>query len=130
LQATKYVASLTSLADAIYRPQQCAQIRAYVKQGGFAYYGDSTLGLIEHMLRNRVTPAQGSTAQLALAEVARPISRVLEQEIAIRYERIDSLAAGEGHRPYAAEYRALPGPISPAPNMGISQSGLPANVPF
>jgi hypothetical protein len=130
LQAKTYLRSLGSLADALYRPQQCAQIRQYVQQGGYAYYGDNLLGLIEHMLRNRVAPVQGSTAQLALAEVARPISRVLEQEIAIHFERIDSLAAGEGHRPYAAEYRRHDGPASAAPNMEISQSTPPGGVQF
>jgi hypothetical protein len=80
------------------------------------------LGLIQHMLKNRVTPAHGSSAQLALAEVARPINRVLEQEIALRVERIDSLAAGEGHRPYTAEYRHLDDSFNATPPLGISQS--------
>ena len=105
LRAQEYLVALGSLADALYRPQQSARIEQYVRQGGYSYHGGSMLELIQHMLRNRVTPAQGSTAQVALAEVARPISRVLEQEIALHYERIDSQAAGEGHRPYAAEYR-------------------------
>jgi hypothetical protein len=102
LRATK---SLGSLADALYRPRQAAQIQQYIEQGGYSYYGGNMLGLVQHMLRHRVTPAHGSTAQIALAEVARPITRVLEQEIALHYERIDSLAANEGHRPYAAEFR-------------------------
>jgi hypothetical protein len=103
--ARRYLVSLGSLADALYRPRQAAQIQQYIEQGGYSYYGGNMLGLVQHMLRHRVTPAHGSTAQIALAEVARPITRVLEQEIALHYERIDSLAANEGHRPYAAEFR-------------------------
>ena len=115
LQADRYLRSLGSLADALYRPQQYAQIQQYVAHGGNYFYGGNLLGLIQHMLRNSVTPAQGSTAQVALAEVARPISRVLEQEIALHYERIDSLAGNEGHRPYAAEYRRHEAPSQAAP---------------
>jgi hypothetical protein len=122
LEAAKYLKSLGALADALYRPQQWAQIRRYVERRGYGYDGRSTLGLITHMLEHRVTPAQGSTAQLALAEVARPISRVLEQEIALHYERIDSLATGEGHRPYAAEYQGHDGPAGAMPNLGLSSS--------
>jgi hypothetical protein len=125
VQAEKYLASLGSLADALYRPQQLAQIRQYVEEGGYSYYGGSMLGLIQHMLRHRVTPVHGSTAQIALAEVARPINRVLEQEIAWRYERIDSLAANEGHRPYAAEYRRHEEPVHAAPERNVTQS-IPA----
>jgi hypothetical protein len=121
LQARRYLTSLGSLADALYSPQHATQIQQYVEQGGYSYYGGSMLGLIQHMLRNRVTPAQGSTAQIALAEVARPISRVLEQEIALHYERIDSLAAGEGNRPYAAEHRGEDAPVSSTPGVDVSQ---------
>jgi hypothetical protein len=103
--ANKYVDSLASLADSLYRPQLSAQVEQYIRQGGYAYYGRTMLGMVQHMVRNRVTPAQGSTAQIALAEVARPICAVLEQEISIHLERTDSLAAAEGHRPYASEYR-------------------------
>jgi hypothetical protein len=78
------------------------------------------------MLRHRVTPAHGSTAQIALAEVARPITRVLEQEIALHYERIDSLAANEGHRPYAAEFRRFEEPVHAPPDMNVTQS-MPTN---
>jgi len=120
LHAEKYLRSLGALADALYRPQQFAQIRQYVEQGGYAYDGNSMIGLCTHMLQHRITPAQGSTAQIALAELARPIGRVLEQEIALRYERIDSLAAGEGHRPYASEYQRHDDPASAMSNMGIS----------
>jgi hypothetical protein len=119
-EAETYLKSLGVLAAALYRPHQFDQIRRYVEGGGYAYHGNSMLGLVTHMLQHRVTPAQGSAAQMALAEVARPISRVLEQEIALRYERIDSLAANEGHRPYAAEYRRHDDPTSAMPNMGIS----------
>jgi hypothetical protein len=103
--ADRYVRSLESLASALQRPTQAAEIRQYVRQNGYAYYGSNLLGLIQHLRNNRLTPVTGSTAQLALAEVARPLSRVLEQEIAYRVERIDSLAVGEGHRPYAGEFR-------------------------
>jgi hypothetical protein len=121
-EVRKYLRSLATLSDALYRPQQRAQIQLYFEHGGYAFNGDSVLGLITHMLQHRVTPAQGSTAQLALAELARPISRVLEQEIGIHYERIDSLAAGEGHRPYAAEYRRNDDLTSSESNRGISRS--------
>jgi hypothetical protein len=127
-EAKKYVVSLGSLANALYRPQQYAQIQQFVRQGGYGFEGDSTLALFQHMLRNRVTPVQGSTSQLALSEVARPISRVLEQEIALRYERIDSLAASEGHRPYAAEYRGNDVPIHANPRAEISQRIVPGNA--
>jgi hypothetical protein len=130
LQAKNYLASLRSLADALYRPQQCAQIRHYLDQGGYSFHGDNLLGLMEHMLRNRVTPAHGSTAQLALAEVARPINRVLEQEMAIHFERVDSLAEGEGHRPYAAEYRRHQDPAAAMPGPELSQSIQGGHVPF
>jgi hypothetical protein len=119
-EAKKHLSALRELADALYRRQQRARILQYLEDAGYAFEGYSTLELIQHMLRNDVTPAQGSTAQLALAEVARPISRVLEQEIALRIERIDSLATGEGHRPYAAEYRRHDEPTTEVPNMGIS----------
>jgi hypothetical protein len=128
LQAKKYLQSLGSLADAVYRPQQRDQIAQFVEQQGFGYYGDNMLGFIQHMLKNRITPAQGSTAQLALAEVARPINRVLEQEMAIHFERIDSLATGEGHRPYAAEYRHHDNSFSAAPAIEISQASPPGDV--
>lgn len=118
--AAKYLQSLGTCADALYRPTQCAQIQQFVQQGGYPFDGNNMLALIQHMLRNRVMPAHGSAAQLALAEVARPISRVLEQEIALRYERIDSLAANEGHRPYAAEYRGSNDAVGALPNMGLS----------
>jgi hypothetical protein len=119
-ESERYLRLLKTLADALYRPEQCAQIRRYIEHGGYGYDGNSMLGLVTHMLQHRVTPAHGSPAQIALAEVARPISRVLEQEIALRYERIDSLAAGEGHRPYAAEYRGHDDPANVMSNMGIS----------
>ena len=61
--ANKYLDSLGSLADALYRPQQNAQIQQYVKQGGYAYDGETMLGLIQHFVLNRVTPARGSTAK-------------------------------------------------------------------
>ena len=125
-QAKKYLTSLGSLADALYRPKQHSQIQQYVAQGGNSYSGGSMLGLIQHMLRNRVTPAHGSTAQVALAEVARPISRVLEQEIALHHERIDSLAANEGHRPYAAEYRSHEEPVE-TPGMEVTQAAPTGN---
>jgi hypothetical protein len=128
VQATKYLRSLRSLSDALYRPQHQAQIQQFVAQQGFNYYGDNILGLFQHMLKNRVTPTLGSPAQLALAEVARPISRVLEQEIAVRYERIDSLAAGEGHRPYASEYRHQAGMFGPPPTGDVSQSMFPGHA--
>jgi hypothetical protein len=120
--ADRYLKSLECLADAFYRPQESDQIQAYLAQGGYAYYGGSMLGFVQHMLKNRVTPAQGSTAQVTLAELARPISRVLEQEIALHWERIDSLAANEGHRPYAAEYRGNEEPFQPMPGRDITQT--------
>jgi hypothetical protein len=123
--AGRYLDSLECLASAFNYPQQSEQIQAYLSQGGYAYYGGSMLGLCQHMLKNRVTPAQGSTAQVTLAELARPISRVLEQEIALRWERIDSLAAGEGHRPYAAEYRGneepFQEPLQATPGINITR---------
>jgi hypothetical protein len=122
VQARKYLQSLHSLADSLYRPQQSAQIEQFVEQQGFAYYGNNMLGFIQHMLKNRVTPAQGSTAQLALAEVARPIGRVLEHEISIHFERIDSLEVGEGRRPYTTEYRQYDDSISTAPGIKVSQT--------
>jgi hypothetical protein len=73
-----------------------------------------------HMLRHRITPEHGSTAQVALAEVARPIDRALAQEIALHYERIDSLAAGEGNRPYAAEYQVPADQVSALPNANVT----------
>ena len=120
-QAGRYLVSLGTLADALYRPLQCAQIQRYVEQGGYAFYGYNMLGLIQHMLQNRVTPAQGSASQLALAEVARPIGRVLQQEVALHIERIDSLAAGQGHRFYAAEYRPRELPVRAVPGTQVSQ---------
>ena len=113
--------SLNALADALHRPKDSAELQQYLAQGGYAYYGGSMLGLIEHMLKNRVTPAHGSTAQVALAEVARPISRVLEQEIALHWERIDSLAAGEGHRPYAARVSRRRRVVPATPGIGVTQ---------
>jgi hypothetical protein len=104
-EAKRYLARLGSLAEAFYTPCQCAQVEQFVVSRGYGFEGGNVLELAQHMLRNRIVPAQGSTAQIALAELARPISRVLEQEIALHYERIDSLAAGEGYRPYASEYR-------------------------
>ena len=86
------------------------------------------LDLFQHMLQSRVTPAKGSTAQLAVAEVARPISRVLEQEISFHAERYDSLAAGEGHRPYAAEYRPQVMSLDAMPAAEISQATMPENA--
>jgi hypothetical protein len=127
-QADKYMTSLGSLASALHRPHQNAEVRQYLSQGGYAYHGGNLLGLIEHMLKNRVAPAHGSTAQVALAEVARPISRVLEQEIALHWERIDSLAAGEGHRPYAAEYRGGEEPLSATPGIDVTQIGPDPNA--
>jgi hypothetical protein len=124
--ADRYLKSLECLAKAFYYPRQSEQIEAYLAQSGNAYYGGSMLGLCQHMLKNRVTPAQGSTAQVTLAELARPISRVLEQEIALRWERIDSLAAGEGHRPYAAEYRGneepFQEPLQATPGINITRN--------
>lgn len=120
LEAKKYVASLGSLADALYRPKQREQVQQYVLQGGYAFYGDNVLGLIQHMLRNNVLPAKGSTAQLALAEVARPIQRLLDEEIAMHLERIDSLDTDEGHRPYARDYGTYGGQVSSVPSPGIS----------
>lgn len=127
LQAERYLETLGCLADALYRPQQSAQLDQYLQQGGYAFSGSSLLGLIEHMLKNRVTPAHGSAAQLALAEVARPIGRVLEQEIALHVERIDSLAAGEGHRRYAAEYRPHELAVGAVPGAQVSQVPGPDN---
>jgi hypothetical protein len=127
LQVKKYLASLGSLANALHRPQQRAQIQHYVEQGGYAFGGGSMLDLFQHMLQNRVTPGNGSTAQLAIAEVARPISRVLEQEISLHAERYDSLAAGEGHRPYAAEYRPQVMSLNAMPAAEISQAAMPEN---
>jgi hypothetical protein len=115
-----YLRSIVALADALYRPAQLAQIRQYVERSGSACQADNMLGLITHMLQNRLVPAQGSTAQLALAEVARPLDRVLAQEIALRYERIDSLAANEGHRPYAAEYQVPADQASALPNRSLT----------
>ena len=63
---------------------------------------------------------------LALSELARPISRVLEQELALPYKRIDSLAADEGHRPYASEYRRHEEPaFEGMPGTQITQSATP-----
>jgi hypothetical protein len=121
VQARKFLDSLMSLADALYRPAQSAQIERFLQHGGNAFYGDNLLALVQHMLHNRATPARGSAAQLALAEVARPIDRALEQEIAIRFERIDSLAAGEGHRPYASEHRRIDGDYRDTPGVKISK---------
>jgi len=120
VQAEVYLRSLGSLADALCRPRQCAQIQAYIVQGGYDYRGGSVLGLVQHLLHNGVTPARGSTAQIALAELARPIGRVLEHEIALHVERIDSLAAEEGNRPYAPEYRGQVDPRIAVSNLGIS----------
>lgn len=130
LQARKFLTSLGTVADALYRPKQFAEIQQYIEHGGHSYNGGSMLGLIQHMLRNRVTPAAGSTAQVALAEVARPVSRVLEQEIALHYERIDSLAANEGHRPYAAEYRLHEEPIQAPLDTNITQTAPASQVSF
>jgi hypothetical protein len=120
--AKKYVDSLQCLANALYHSQQSAQIQQYVHQRGYAYRGETLLGLIQHLVRNRVNPAHGSTAQIALAEVARPICIVLEHEAAIRSERIDSLAAGEGHRPYATEYRRSDGQTTTTPGVKVAQN--------
>jgi hypothetical protein len=128
VQAKKYIVSLGSLSEALHRPRQRTQIQQYVEQGGYAFAGGSMLELIQHMLRNRVSPSNGSTAQLALAEVARPISRVLEQEIALHAERYDSLAAGEGHRPYASEYRPQDAPFDAMPTAEISQAIKPGET--
>jgi hypothetical protein len=124
--ASDYLWSLRALADALRRPQQTAQIQHYLEQSN-SYSGGTMLDLLQHMLRHNLTPAQGSTAQIALAEVARPINRVLEQEIALHYERIDSLAAGEGHRPYAAEYRQHEAPIHAAPGPKVTQAAPDEN---
>lgn len=115
LAAKKYLRSLGALADAFYRPQQLAQIQQYLRQGGIAFCGGSLLELCQHMLRNRAMPAQGSSAQLALAEAARPICRLLDAEIAVRVERVDSLAVGEGHRPYLKHYGASANKLGAVP---------------
>jgi hypothetical protein len=121
--AKDYLRSLGSLADALSRSQQFAQVQSYVQQGGCGFHGGSALALINHMLRNRLEAARGRSAQLALSEVARPMSRLLEQEIALHYERIDSLAAREGHRPYAAEYRRHESPVVEAtPGVNVTQT--------
>jgi hypothetical protein len=124
VQAKKYLLALGALADALYQPVQCAQVQQYIEQSGYTFSGGSMLELVQHMLRNSVVPVHGSTAQVALAEVARPISRVLEQEIALRVERIDSLAAREGHRPYAAEYRRHEAPVDTQPGTEVTQSAM------
>ena len=126
LQAQAYLRSLGALADALDRPQQCGQIQRYLEPGGYSYHGGSILGLMQHMVQNQVTPVQASTAQIALSELARPISRVLEQELALPYKRIDSLAADEGHRPYASEYRRHEEPaFEGMPGTQITQSATP-----
>src|SRR5262245_61406552 len=126
LQAQAYLRSVGALADALDRPQQRGQIQRYLERGGYAYHGGSVLGLMQHMMQNQLTPVQASTAQIALTELARPISRVLEQEIALHYERIDSLAAGEGHRPYASEYRRHEEPaFEGTPGTEITPSATP-----
>jgi hypothetical protein len=121
-QAQRYLESLGCLADALYRPTQAARIEQYIQHGGYEFSGSTALELVQHMLKNRLMPTQGSRAQLALGEVARPISRVLEQEISVRSERSDSLAVGEGHRPYASEYRRHEEPVTTAPGLQVSDA--------
>jgi hypothetical protein len=126
--ANRYLGALKSLSNALNREKQCAQIQKCVAEGGYAFHGGSMIGLCQHMLKNRVTPAHGSTAQVTLAELARPISRAIEQEMSLNWERIDSLAAGEGHRPYAAEYRGGDESFSAMPNAGAAPAEPAPNV--
>jgi len=127
LQAQAYLRSPGALADALDRPQQRGQIQRYLEHGGYSYYGGTVLGLMQHMMQNQVMPVQTSTAQLALTELTRPVSRVVEQEIALHYERIDSLAAGEGNRPYASEYRPHEEPVLEGmPGAEMTQSATPS----
>ena len=69
--------------------------------------------LCQYMLHNRLMPAQGTEAQLALAEVARPIRALLDEEISLRFERIDSLKDNKGHRPYEYERGKFEGHVGP-----------------